>query len=81
MGTTECFIPLSQNVNHEEELIKLQEELKYQQGFLITVMKKLDNANFVNNASPKVVDAEKKKKADAEARIDVLNGQIRSIKE
>lgn len=81
VGTTECFIPLSQNVNHEEELIKLQEELKYQQGFLITVMKKLDNANFVNNASPKVVDAEKKKKADAEARIDVLNGQIRSIKE
>jgi len=77
VGTTECFIPLVQSINLEEEFARLQEELKYQQGFLVSVMKKLDNASFVNNAPPRVVDAEKKKQADAEARISVLTEQIR----
>jgi len=79
VGTTECFIPLLQNIDPEAELKKLEEELDYQQGFLVSVMKKLDNASFVNNAPAKVVDAEKKKKADAEARILVLNEQISSL--
>jgi len=57
----------------------LDEELQYQQGFLTNVMKKLNNFNFVNNASTKVVDAEKRKKADTEERIRVLKEQISSL--
>ncbi len=79
VGTTECFIPLVLSINAEEEIARLEEEMKYQQGFLVMVMKKLDNASFVNNAPAKVVEAEKKKQADAEARISVLTEQIRSI--
>ena len=80
VGTTECFIPLIKKINVEEELSKAAEELDYQRGFMVSIMKKLDNASFVNNAPAKVVEAEKKKKADAEARIVVLEDQIRSLK-
>ncbi len=80
VGTTECFIPLVQNINVEDEIKKIEEELSYQQGFLVTVMKKLDNAGFVSNAPAKVVEAEKKKQADAEARISVLTEQLVSLR-
>ena len=80
VGTTECFIPLIKKINIEEELSKAAEELDYQRGFLVSIMKKLDNASFVNNAPAKVVEAEKKKKADAEARIVVLEDQISTLK-
>ncbi|MEI8006430.1 MAG: valine--tRNA ligase [Bacteroidota bacterium] len=80
VGTTECFIPLVSNIDPEAEIKRIEEELSYEQGFLSSVMKKLDNDSFVNNAPPKVVDAEKKKKADTEARIQVLLGQLNSFK-
>ena len=69
-----------QSLNPEEELKKLQEELLYQQGFLVTVMKKLGNESFVSNAPQKVVDSERKKKSDAEARLLVLTEQMNSLK-
>ncbi len=80
VGTTECFIPLVSNIDPEAEIKRIEEELSYEQGFLLSVMKKLGNDSFVNNAPPKVVDAEKKKKADTEARIQVLLGQLNSFK-
>ena len=80
VGTTECFIPIVSIIDPETEIKRLEEELSYEQGFLVSVMKKLDNAGFVNNAPPKVVDAEKQKKADTEARIQVLQGQLNSFK-
>ncbi|MCX6287380.1 MAG: valine--tRNA ligase [Bacteroidetes bacterium] len=80
VGTTECYIPLMQTINLDEELKKLEEELQYQQGFLVSIMTKLDSTGFVNNAPSKVVDAEKKKKADAESRIRVLTEQIMSLR-
>jgi len=80
VGTTECFIPMVSNIDPGTEIKRLEEELIYEQGFLVSVMKKLDNASFVNNAPPKVVDAEKKKKADTEARIEVLTGQLNSFR-
>ena len=46
-----------------------KEELKYTKGFLNSVMKKLGNERFVNNAPPVVIEKENVKKADAEAKI------------
>ncbi len=79
VDTTELFIPFAEKVNVAEEKKKLQEELKYQQGFLKGVMKKLSNERFVNNAPQAVVDKEKQKKADAEARIKVIEQQLKSF--
>jgi len=77
---TEFYIPVSSNFNAEEEIKKLTEELNYTKGFLQCVVKKLSNKNFVNNAASQVVEAERKKQADAEARIKVLEEQIKGLK-
>jgi valyl-tRNA synthetase len=78
--TTEYFIPLGDKVNVEEELDKLRKELNYSKGFLATVMKKLDNAHFIQNAPEKVVSMEKTKKEDAELKIKTLEKRIAELK-
>jgi len=78
--TTELYIPLAQSVDVEKEKEALEADLKYQEGFLKTVEKKLGNEKFVNNAPPKVVEMEKKKQADASARIRVIREQLKALK-
>ncbi|MDR2389133.1 MAG: valine--tRNA ligase [Tannerellaceae bacterium] len=80
VGTTEYTIPLIQTINVEEELTKLKEELIYQQGFLNLVMKKLGNTSFVTKAPANVIDAERKKQADAESKIRSLEEAIAALK-
>ena len=80
-GSTEFFIPLTGKIDVEEELKKLEEELVYTTGFMEKVMQKLSNERFVNNAPAAVVDSERKKQDDAEARIRVLEEQIRGLRE
>jgi valyl-tRNA synthetase len=75
----ECFIPMNDLVDQEEEKKRLNEELTYMQGFLKSVMAKLSNERFVNNAKPDVVAAEQKKKADAEARIHAITEALKSL--
>lgn len=77
--TTEFYVPVSQSIDLEAEVQKLQQELKYQQGFLTSVMKKLGNSRFVDNAPEKVVAIEKKKQADAVAKIKVLEDQLKNL--
>jgi valyl-tRNA synthetase len=77
--TTEFFIPLTHKFDKESELKKLKQELDYARGFLVSVLKKLSNDKFVNNASPAVVEAERKKQSDAEGKIKVLEEQIRQL--
>ena len=74
------FIDLGEMIDVEEELKKLEEELKYTQGFLNSVMKKLSNERFVSGAPEAVVAKEKTKQADAEAKIKVLQEQIANLK-
>ncbi len=77
--SAEFYIELGDLVDIEEEINKLNEELEYQKGFLNAVMKKLNNERFVQNAPEKVVDIEKQKRADAEAKIQVLQDRIASL--
>ena len=56
---------------------QLQKDLEYLRGFLISVDKKLSNEKFVNNAKPEVVEVERKKKADAEAKIKIIQESLR----
>jgi valyl-tRNA synthetase len=74
------FVPLGDRVDVEEELKKLEEELKYTQGFLKSVMGKLSNERFVSGAPEAVVAKERAKQADAEAKIKVLEEQIARLK-
>ena len=79
VGTLEFAIPLEGLIDASEEIEKLEEELKYQEGFLNTVMKKLSNERFVNNAPEQVVAAEQQKKADAESRIASIKQQLATL--
>ena len=76
---TEYYIPLGDTINVEEEIAKLQNELKYTEGFLNSVMKKLSNEKFVAGAPDQVVAMEKKKMADAEEKIVILKEQITNL--
>lgn len=80
VGTTEFAIPLGNNIDIEAELKKLEEELTYLKGFLISVQKKLSNEKFVANAKPEIVDNERKKLADAESKIKTIEESIESLK-
>ncbi len=80
IGTTEYHIPLGDMLNVEEELKKLAEELKYLQGFLASVQKKLSNEKFVSGAPEQVVAVERQKQADAESKIKTLEDRIAELK-
>ena len=75
----EYFIPMVGAIDVEAEMAKLTEELNYTEGFLKSVQKKLSNERFVNNAPEQVVASEKKKEADALAKIDTLKASLASL--
>ncbi len=78
--STEFYVPLGSSVDVEAEIRKLEEELEYTKGFLNSVMKKLSNERFVNNAPEAVVEKERNKQADAEGKIKVIEEQIAALK-
>ena len=80
VGTTEYAVPLGNLINVEEELKKLEAELKYNEGFLQSVLKKLSNEKFVSKAPANVIEMERKKQADAESKIASLKESIAALK-
>ncbi|NNF01795.1 MAG: valine--tRNA ligase, partial [Bacteroidia bacterium] len=77
--TIECHIHFEEEIDPHAEKERLTEELSYAKGFLNTVMKKLGNEKFVNNAKPDVVENERKKKSDTEEKIKSLEKQIEQL--
>ena len=75
----EYFIPITGNVDVEAERAKLMEELAYNEGFLKSVEKKLSNERFVNSAPAQVVDIERNKKKDAEAKIEAIQASLKAL--
>ena len=80
VGTTEYAVPLGNLIDAEEELKKLEADLKYQEGFLQSVMKKLSNEKFVSKAPANVIEMERKKQADAETKIAALKESIVALR-
>ncbi|MCK5137370.1 MAG: valine--tRNA ligase [Bacteroidales bacterium] len=76
----EYFVPVGSLVDREEEIKKLESELEYTKGFLSSVQKKMSNERFVRNAPEQVVEKERQKMADAEAKISVLESQIEKLR-
>ena len=78
--TSKIFIVLEGLVNVEEEIAKLESELKYYRGFLESVRRKLSNEKFVNGAPEAVVANERKKEADALQKIESIESSLKSLK-
>ena len=79
MDKQEYFIPLTGAIDIEAEREKLDKELEYLRGFLAMVDKKLSNEKFVSGAPEKVVEMERKKKADAEEKIQAIEKQMTQL--
>lgn len=80
VGTTEFNIPLLSSIDIEAEKAKLTKDIAYYEGFKASVEKKLSNERFVSNAPAAVVDAERKKLADADAKLSALRANLEAIK-
>lgn len=80
IGTDEFAVPMANLINAEEESKKLEEDLEYQKKFLLGVEKKLSNENFVARAPEQVIALERKKKADAESRIQTIEQSLKQLK-
>lgn len=78
--SNEYFIPITGNINVEEEIAKLTIELNYTKGFLKSVESKLANAKFVAGAPEKVLANEKQKRADAQAKITTIEQSLAGLK-
>jgi len=79
VGSNEFFIPFAEEIDVVAETAKLEEELAYHKGFLASVQKKLSNERFVNNAPEQVIGNEKKKEADALAKIAMVEKSLASL--
>ena len=80
IGTTEYFVPLAGSIDVEAERQRLEKDKAYYEGFRDTVMKKLSNERFVNNAPAAVVETERKKLADAESKLETINASLAALK-
>ncbi|MDR2130379.1 MAG: valine--tRNA ligase [Odoribacteraceae bacterium] len=76
IDTVEYFVPAAGEVDVVSTKGKLESDLAYAKGFLASVMKKLDNEKFISGAPPVVIENERKKRADAEAKIRAIEEQL-----
>ena len=79
VGTDKFYLQgnVSADVSIQKEA--LLKDIAYYEGFLLTVEKKLGNDRFIHNAKPEVIDLEKKKKADAEAKLNSLRETLNAL--
>ena len=78
-GADKLILEVGDAIDAEEEIGKLEKELEYQEGFVASVKKKLDNERFVNNAPEAVVNNERKKLADGLKRIELIKETLASL--
>ncbi|MFD1256039.1 valine--tRNA ligase [Mucilaginibacter terrae] len=79
ISTDEFFIPLVGNVDAEAERLRLLKDKDYLLGFLRSVDAKLSNEKFVNNAKPEIIDNERRKKADAEVKLKIIEDSLQFL--
>ena len=79
LGGSEFFIPLEGHIDLAAERVRLEKELEYAQGFRDSVQKKLGNEKFAQNAKPEVLEKERQKLTDAEAKITALEQALKSV--
>jgi len=79
VGTDEFFIPMEETIDPAVECERLKKEKEYLDGFLRSVDAKLSNERFMNNAKPDIIDNELKKKADAEAKLKIIEENLTAL--
>ncbi|ADB41495.1 valine--tRNA ligase [Spirosoma linguale] len=75
----EYFVNIAGEIDVEQEIVSTRKELEYNIGFRESTLKKLSNEKFVANAKPELVDRERQKLADAEAKIQALEQRLKDL--
>ncbi len=77
-GINEYQLVLAQSNSNitSEEILVIRKEINYLEGFMNSTENKLANSNFINNAPPKVVELERKKITDSQAKIASLKSRL-----
>jgi valyl-tRNA synthetase len=76
VATDEFFVPFAENIDPQAEAERLQKEKEYLIGFLKSVNAKLLNERFMANAKPEIIEVEQRKKADAEAKLKIIQDRL-----
>lgn len=79
VSTDEFYVPLNESIDPLAEADRLQKEKEYLNGFLKSVNAKLLNERFMSNAKPEIIEVELKKKADAEAKLKIIEESISAL--
>ena len=79
IGKAKIEVHTNQVIDTTSQKVELEKDLEYLRGFLASVEKKLGNERFVQNAKPEVIEIEKKKKADAEEKIKVIEESLAGL--
>jgi len=79
VGTDEFFIPMEETIDPAAECERLKKEKEYLDGFLRSVDAKLGNERFMSNAKPDIIDNELKKKADAQAKLKIIEANLEAL--
>jgi valyl-tRNA synthetase len=79
VATDEFFVPFAENIDPKAEAERLQKEKEYLLGFLKSVNAKLLNERFMANAKPEIIEVEQRKKADAEAKLKILEESLAAL--
>lgn len=79
MEKDKFFIEAAQQLDTDAIKERLLKDLAYEQNFLASVIKKLSNEKFVQNAKPEIIALERKKQADAEARMKTIEESLKSL--
>ena len=77
--TDEFYVPVTENLDPKAERARLEKEKEYLTGFLKSVNSKLGNERFMSNAKPEVIEVEQKKKADAEAKLTIIDKNLSDL--
>ena len=80
IGNEKIYVKCAVEIDVDAQREKLLKDLNHYKGFLVSVMKKLSNDRFVQNAKPEIIELEKKKKQDAEEKIDLLENSLAALR-
>ncbi|MER3497983.1 MAG: valine--tRNA ligase [Chitinophagaceae bacterium] len=78
-GKEKFYLVTNKETDSTAQKNQLEKDLEYLNGFLASIEKKLSNERFVKNAKPEIVQAEQKKKADAEAKIKAIKESLKEL--
>ena len=79
VSNNEFFVPFTESINFKAQILNISKEIENKKGFLASVLKKLNNKRFVENAPKNVVELELKKKDDAQKQIKILETRLKNL--